>query len=117
MTPVDHHRKLREQGSAGQKQPGALRVYLPKASARKLHQRMLLIKTPSESLSQSEGECRFFGASPVASALGIRSGTTPYGLIHSKPHSGDHSAKPDISTLLGLGHFYFALTWNCPWNC
>jgi hypothetical protein len=53
----------------------------------------------------------FFGASPVvASALGIRSGATPRGRIHSKPSPSALPRKEDISTLLGIGHFYFALT-------
>jgi hypothetical protein len=53
----------------------------------------------------------FFGASPVvASALGIRSGATPRGPIHSKPARSALLHKGDISTLLGIGHFYFALT-------
>ena len=53
----------------------------------------------------------FFGASPVvASASGIRSGATPRGRIHSKPHPSALPRKEDISTLLGIGHFYFALT-------
>jgi hypothetical protein len=53
----------------------------------------------------------FFGASPVVtSALGIRSGATPGGRIHSKPHPSALPRKEDISTLLGIGHFYFALT-------
>ena len=53
----------------------------------------------------------FFGASPVvASALGIRSGATPRGRIHYNPHPSALPRKEDISTLLGIGHFYFALT-------
>src|SRR3974390_1137219 len=53
----------------------------------------------------------FFGASPVvASASGIRSGATPRGQIHSNPHPSALLRKADISTLLGIGHFYFALT-------
>ncbi len=53
----------------------------------------------------------FFGASPVvASALGIRSGATPRGPIHSNPTPSALLRKADISTLLGIGHFYFALT-------
>ena len=53
----------------------------------------------------------FFGASPVvASALGIRSGATPRGRIHSNPTPSALLRKADISTLLGIGHFYFALT-------
>jgi hypothetical protein len=53
----------------------------------------------------------FFGASPVvASALGSRSGATPRGRIHPKPSPSALRRKEDISTLLGIGHFYFALT-------
>src|ERR1017187_4870593 len=53
----------------------------------------------------------FSGASPVvASASGIRSGATPRGQVHTTiPRPADPS-KQDISTLLGIGHFYFALT-------
>ena len=50
------------------------------------------------------------GASPVASASGFRLGATPRGLIHPNIHSWVLPPKPDISTLLGLGHFYFGLT-------
>jgi len=53
----------------------------------------------------------FFGASPVvASALGIRLGATPRGPFQCKPSSSALPRKEDISTLLGIGHFYFALT-------
>jgi hypothetical protein len=42
--------------------------------------------------------------------LGIRSGATPRGRLQpSTPLPADPS-KQDISTLLGIGHFYFALT-------
>jgi hypothetical protein len=53
------------------------------------------------------------GASPIASALGIRLGATPRGQ-HQQPNmtSPARLSKPDISTLLGIGHFYFALTDN-----
>ena len=53
----------------------------------------------------------FFGASPVvALALGIRLGATPRGRIHPNIHPSALFRKEDISTLLGIGHFYFALT-------
>jgi hypothetical protein len=53
----------------------------------------------------------FFGASPVvASALGIRSGATPRGRHQRIMASRGFPSKQDISTLLGIGHFYFALT-------
>src|SRR5271157_1886536 len=53
----------------------------------------------------------FFGASPVvASALGIRSGATPGGRHQRNAASPGRLSIQDISTLLGIGHFYFALT-------
>jgi hypothetical protein len=52
------------------------------------------------------------GASPVASALGIRSGATLCGRHQSIMASPGRPSKQDISTLLGIGHFYFALTWR-----
>src|ERR1035437_261792 len=53
----------------------------------------------------------FFGASPVvASALGIRSGATPRGRHQRTTAPPSRLSKQDISTLLGIGHFYFALT-------
>lgn len=107
MQPVDDNRR---QGSAARNPAGARRVHLPKASALKLHQRMQQKEIPSASLSQSEGIRRFFGASPVASTLGVRSGTTPRELIHFNPSPCKSSSKQDISTLPGIGHFYFALT-------
>jgi hypothetical protein len=42
--------------------------------------------------------------------LGIRSGATPRGRIYSTPPPSALLRKADISTLLGIGHFYFALT-------
>jgi hypothetical protein len=52
----------------------------------------------------------FFGANPVASALGIRSGATPRGRIHCNIRSSALPAKEDISTWQKRGHFYLALT-------
>jgi hypothetical protein len=50
------------------------------------------------------------GASPIASALGIRLGATPRGRIHLISQPRLYPTKQDISTLPALGHFYFALT-------
>ena len=53
----------------------------------------------------------FFGASPVvASALGIRLGSPPRGRHQRTTDPPGRLSKQDISTLLGIGHFYFALT-------
>jgi len=53
------------------------------------------------------------GASPVASALSIRTGATPRGPIHPITPLPNQPSEPDISTLLGLGRFYFAATEKC----
>ena len=53
-----------------------------------------------------------FGASPVAAVFGSAPGgaTPPEHRIHFKPSFQAGPLKQDISTLLGIGHFYFALT-------
>jgi hypothetical protein len=53
-----------------------------------------------------------FGANPVAAVFGSAPGsaTPPEHRIHFKPTSQEALLKQDISTLLGIGHFYFALT-------
>ena len=53
-----------------------------------------------------------FGASPVAAVFGSAPGsaTSPKHRIHSNPNPQTLPLKQDISTLLGIGHFYFALT-------
>src|SRR5205807_395311 len=59
---------------------------------------------------RSEGLSRFFGASPVASASGIRSGATPCGRPQPNTAPPPAPSKPDISIWQGIGHFYLALT-------
>src|ERR1017187_8778551 len=53
-----------------------------------------------------------FGANPVAAVFESAPGsaTPPEHRIHFKPTSQEALLKQDISTLLGIGHFYFALT-------
>jgi hypothetical protein len=78
---------------------------------------ILLLKKPSDSdfvATRGSVADAFFGASPVvASALGIRLGATPRGRFHPNIYLSALPRKADISTLLGIGHFYFALTWGC----
>jgi hypothetical protein len=53
----------------------------------------------------------YFGASPVASALNLpQERDFPENRNQTTMHSPPIGSKPDISTLQGLGHFYFALT-------
>jgi hypothetical protein len=50
------------------------------------------------------------GANSVASALGFRSGATPFGHVHANTTFQQPSSKPDISIWQRRGHFYLALT-------
>jgi hypothetical protein len=53
----------------------------------------------------------YSGANSIASALHLLNGRDPAeNQSHFKPKLSSSSSKPDISTLLGIGHFYFALT-------
>jgi hypothetical protein len=53
----------------------------------------------------------YFGASPVASALNLpQERDFPENCNQTNMHSPPARSKPDISTLQGIGHFYFALT-------
>ena len=82
----------------------------PKASARKLHHPDVAkskSKTPEQKRSRVLESPISNGASPVASALGIRLGATPRGPHQPNMLSPAPSSKQDISTLLGIGHFYF----------
>jgi hypothetical protein len=74
------------------------------------------IKQNTRKKQNPRGHSRVFalpisnGASPIASASGFRLGATPRGPIYPNRPPQNKPAKQDISTLLGLGHFYFALT-------
>ena len=67
--------KKSQKGRPGNSGPAGFAFYMPKASARKLHQRNGA-KTGGR-LSTQTGKADFFGASSVASALGIRCGRDP----------------------------------------
>ena len=55
----------------------------------------------------------YFGANSVASALNLpQERDLPKNHSHFKPNFSIPASKPDISTLRGIGHFYFALTGN-----
>jgi hypothetical protein len=104
--------------SAGQNRPGDL--------SRCIAQGLRSSKAPPKKVCLAESEPSggnfpaatrglmadaFFGASPVvATALGIRSGATPRGRHQRTMASPTPRSKQDISTLLGIGHFCFALT-------
>jgi hypothetical protein len=100
----------------------ALAFYSPRPPLlRDFTKEMVKSKSKPKKTKPSDGDCfgatrgldadAFFGASPVvASALGIRSGATPRGRIHSNTHPSALRHKEDISTWQKRGHFYLALT-------
>jgi len=96
------------------------RFLYPKTAAPRLHQSRCDLKNqnPQNRHLMARFDWGFgaicFGASPVAAVFGSAPGsaTPPEHRIHSNPISPSDLSKQDISTLLGIGHFYFALT--CP---
>ena len=91
----------------------------PKASALKLHHPDMAnskstskSKTPEQQCSRALELPISNGASPIASALGIRLGATPRGRIHSNIHPPALPRKADISIWQKSGHFYLALTYR-----
>ena len=92
------------------------RFMYPKTAARRLHQSRSANKNqnPQNGHLMARFDWGFgatcFGASPVAAVFGSAPGTPPEHRIHSKPNPPTGPSKQAISTLLGLGHFYFALT-------
>src|ERR1035437_191247 len=94
------------------------RLRYPKTAARELHQSRAAHKNQNPQNGQLMARFDWglgavcFGASPVAAVFGSAPGsaTPPEHRIHFKPSSPTAPLKQDISTLLGIGHFYFALT-------
>src|SRR5437667_4131455 len=108
--------RRRNQRQIGHRAKSARRSFAftkPKASAPKLHHPDVATsksKTPEQKRSRVLESPISNGASPVASALGIRLGATPRGPHQLHMASPARRSKQDVSTLLGIGHFYFALT-------
>src|SRR5450759_5152440 len=94
------------------------RLRYPKTAAQRLHQSRSVHKNQNPQNGQLMARFDWglgavcFGASPVAAVFGSAPGraTPPEHRIHCKPSSQAAPIKQDISTLLGIGHFYFALT-------
>src|SRR6185312_4561227 len=93
----------------------------PKASAQKFHRKHSSVPYRKALRAQRAGKpgCHgalgglaptAFGANSVASALGFRSGATPFGHVHLNPFPQRSSLKQDISIWQRSGHFYLALT-------
>ena len=108
------HRRRNERQIERRAKPArrSLAFTKPKASARKLHHPDVAkskSKTPEQQRSRVLVLPISNGASPVASALGVRLGATPRGPHQLNMASPGRSSKQDISTLPGIGHFYFCL--------
>jgi hypothetical protein len=119
MLAAEHRRPTKGKWSAGQTRPGDLSRFIdPKTAARRLHQSTSAHKNqnPQNGHLMARFDWGFgaicFGASPVAAVFGSAPGsaTPPEHRIHFNPYSQAALLKQDISTLLGIGHFYFALT-------
>ena len=90
----------------------------PKTAARRLHQSRSAHKNqnPQNGHLMARFDWGFgaicFGASPVAAVFGSAPGsaTPPEHRFQFNSSSQAALLKQDISTLLGIGHFYFALT-------
>ena len=99
------------------------RLIYPKTAARGLHQSRFAHKNQNPQNGQHRARFDWgfgavcFGASPVAAVFGSAPGsaTPPEHRSHSNPNPPAALLKQDISTLLGIGHFYFALTWSLRW--
>ena len=120
MRAAEHrHRHQRQRERRAKPARRSFAFTKPKASAPKLHHPDVAkstskskskAKTPKQRCLRVLGLPISNGASPVASALGFRLGATPRGRIHTTMPPPADLSKQDISTLLGIGHFYFALT-------
>ncbi len=122
-------------GAPGQRRPAIVALSKPKASAPRLHKAIPATNTrsaeagprplawqggaaESTNTKPSDGNARAscrsaacFGASPVASALGLESRRDPaLDSHHSTTASAATRPQPDISTWQRIGHFYLALT-------
>src|SRR6516162_4428199 len=117
VAPQRHHnhRQIDRRAKSARR---STRLRYPKTAAQGLHQSRSAQKNQNPQNGQlmarfdwgSGAIC--FGASPVAAVFGSAPGsaTPPEHRFYSNPTLQADPSKQDISTLLGIGHFYFALT-------
>ena len=113
-----NHRGQRQMERRAKPARRSSRFLYPKTAARGLHQSRCAMK--NQNPQNGHLMARFdwgsgavcFGASPVAAVFGSAPGsaTSLEHRIQSNTDPPAVPAKQDISTLLGIGHFYFALT-------
>src|SRR6478672_5070077 len=114
------HRRRHERQIERRAKPArrSSRLIYPKTAARGPHQSRCANKNQNPQNGQHRARFDWgfgavcFGASPVAAVFGSAPGsaTPPEHRSHSNPNPPAALLKQDISTLLGIGHFYFALT-------
>ena len=112
------HRTQRQEERRAKPARRSSRFLYPKTAAPRLHQSRFPRKNqnPQNGHHRARFDWGFgaacFGASPVAAVFGSAPGsaTPPERQIYSNPTLPTRPSKQDISTLLGIGHFYFALT-------
>src|ERR1017187_7387525 len=119
-TLVAEHRRSGQRQKERRAKPArrSSRLRYPKTAAQRLHQSRSVHKNQNPQNGHLMAWFDWglgavcFGASPVAAVFGSAPGsaTPPEHRIHCKPASQEALLKQDISTLLGIGHFYFALT-------
>jgi hypothetical protein len=105
MLAIEHRRRNERQiGRRAKPARRSLAFIKPKASAPRLHHPDVAnskSKTPEQRRSRVLELPISNGASPVASALGIRLGATPRGRLQPNMTSPGRPSKQDISTLPG----------------
>jgi len=98
--------------NAGQKRPGDLRVFMPKASAREFHQKHSVVRYRKALQATSpEDFCRLLlEPTPSHRLWAATPSATPALRVEHTTGSRADRSKPELSTLLESGTFYFALT-------
>ena len=110
------HRRRNERQIERRAKPArrSSRLIYPKTAARGPHQSRCANKNQNPQNGQHRARFDWgfgavcFGASPVAAVFGSAPGsaTPPEHRSHSNPNPPAALLKQDISTLLGIGHFY-----------
>ena len=125
MLAVERRRGQRQMERRAKPARRSSRLIYPKTAARGLHQSRSVHKNQNPQNGQHRARFDWglgavcFGASPVAAVFGSAPGsaTPPEHRSHSSPNPPAALLKQDISTLLGIGHSYFALTGGAPMGC
>src|SRR4051812_8847234 len=108
--PAAEPRQRRNQERRAKHRPAVFAFTCPKPPLGRLHQNDLRKAKDPYSSQAARVSTDHSGASPVASALGIRLGATPGGRNYTNTHSENHASKGTFLPCWKRGHFHFALT-------